>query len=203
VQKLLASVKDKPLEPMVHTMVLRSLKQAVYSPKNAGHYGLASDCYTHFTSPIRRYPDLVVHRLVREKLRHRLDPKRQDHWRKALPGIAAEASARERLAVDAEREFLELKRVQLMQKRVGDLFDGVAVSVTSFGLFVQLSDIFVEGLVHLSNLRDDFYIFDEVRATLRGRRTGRTLRIGQRVRVKLAAANVLKRQLDFELVKVL
>ncbi len=198
-QRVLETVKGRPAEPMIHMMVLRSLKQAVYSPKNAGHYGLASACYTHFTSPIRRYPDLIVHRIVKERLHGRLDAARQEHWRKLLPEVALWTSQRERTAVDAEREFLDLKKVQVMEKRVGESFDGVVSSVTAFGVFVQLDEIFVEGLVHVSNLRDDYYVFDEVRSMLRGRRTGRVLHMGQRVRVKLAAANIAKRQLDFEL----
>jgi len=198
-QKILASVEDQPTEPMVNMMVLRSLKQAVYSTENLGHFGLASTCYTHFTSPIRRYPDLIVHRLVRESLRHQSTPERQVHWRRELPPMASHCSQRERLAQDAERESLELKRVQFMEKHVGSSFDGVVSSVTAFGIFVQLTEIFVEGLVHITNLRDDYYVYDEVRHALRGRRTGKAFRMGQEVRVKLAAANVMKRQLDFEL----
>ncbi len=198
-QNILESVKGTPVEPVIHMMVLRSLKQAVYSPANAGHFGLASACYTHFTSPIRRYPDLIVHRIVKEHLHENLNAQRQGHWKMALPDIGLWASARERAAVEAEREFLDLKKVQVMQKHVGESFDGVVSSVTAFGLFVQLNDIFVEGLVHVSNLKDDYYVYDETRSTLIGRRAGRVLRMGQPARVKLAAANVLKRQLDFEL----
>ncbi|HOW28890.1 MAG TPA: ribonuclease R [Elusimicrobiota bacterium] len=198
-QRVLESVKKQPIEPMIHMMVLRSLKQAVYSPANAGHFGLASACYTHFTSPIRRYPDLIVHRIVKENLNGRLSAERQADWKKSLPGTAVWTSQRERVAVDAEREYADLKKVQVMQKHLGESFDGVISSVTAFGFFVQLDRIFVEGLVHVSNIRDDYYIYDEVRALLKGRRTGRVLHMGQRVRVKLAAANVLKKQLDFEL----
>jgi ribonuclease R len=198
-QGVLESVKQSPVEPMIHMMVLRSLKQAVYSPNNEGHFGLASACYTHFTSPIRRYPDLIVHRIVKEHRHRALTPERQEHWKKYLPPAALWTSQRERVASDAERELLDLKKVQVMEKRIGESFDGVVSSVTSFGFFVQLDEVFVEGLVHISNLRDDYYIYDEIRSTLRGRRTGRVLRMGQKVRVKLAAANTAKRQLDFEL----
>ncbi len=198
-QTVLESVKQSPLEPMVHMMVLRSLKQAVYSASNAGHFGLASACYTHFTSPIRRYPDLIVHRIVKEHLRRASSPERPDHWKNYLPQAALWTSARERVAVEAERELMDLKKVQVMEKRVGESFDGVVSSVTAFGIFVQLDEVFVEGLVHISNLREDYYVYDELRSLLRGRRTNHVLRMGQKVRVKLAAANTSKRQLDFEL----
>ncbi|MEK6543462.1 MAG: ribonuclease R [Elusimicrobiota bacterium] len=198
-QHLLASTKGKLTEPMVQKMVLRSLKQAIYSAVNAGHYGLASSCYTHFTSPIRRYPDLIVHRIVKEHLRCSLSNERQAFWKKTLPQTALLSSQRERIAVDAEREFMDLKKIQVMEKHVGDSFDGVISSVTAFGIFVELTDIFVDGLVHISNLRDDYYIYDEERSMLRGKRTNRLLQMGQKVRIKLAAANLLKRQLDFEL----
>jgi ribonuclease R len=198
-QKVMAGVRGKPVEPMVHMMILRSLKQAIYSPKNAGHFGLASASYTHFTSPIRRYPDLIVHRLVKEKTNGRLTPARQKEWKDQLTELTADASVRERVAVEAEREFLDLKRAQLMTRRVGETFDAVVTGVTSFGLFVQPTSVFVEGLVPLTELKDDYYTYDELRAQLRGRRTGRVYRFGQPVRVRLAAANTEKRQLDFAL----
>ena len=198
-QKVMAGVKGKPVEPMVHMMILRSLKQAVYSPKNAGHFGLASSAYTHFTSPIRRYPDLIVHRLAKERANARLTPPRQAEWKAQLTELTADASVRERIAVEAEREFLDLKRAQLMTRRVGETFDAVVTGVTSFGLFVQPTTVFVEGLVPMTELGDDYYQYDELRAQLRGRRTGKVYRFGQPVRVRLAAANTEKRQLDFVL----
>lgn len=198
-QKVLGGVKGKPVEPMVNMMILRSLKQAIYSPKNAGHFGLASAAYTHFTSPIRRYPDLLVHRLVKERLRGRLDLGRQEIWKTRLGPWTADASARERVAVEAEREFLDLKRAQLMTRRVGETFDAIITGVTSFGIFVQPTAVFVEGLVPVAGMADDYYQFDELRAQLRGRRTGKLFHLGQKVRVRLAAANSEKRQLDFVL----
>lgn len=185
-----------PLQPLVHLMVLRSLKQAVYSPTNKGHYGLASACYTHFTSPIRRYPDMIVHRILKERLHHRY---REAVWKMELPVICAHTSKRERLAVDAEREYLDIQKVRLMESRIGETFTGVISSVTNFGLFVQLTEFFVEGLVHVTSLGNDFFIFDEARMILRGRRSGRQFAMGQKVQVKLAAANILKHQLDFQL----
>ena len=197
---VLASVikasESTPIQAIVHLMVLRSLKQAVYSPVNKGHYGLASACYTHFTSPIRRYPDLIVHRIIKEGLHAQ---GRDGYWKKELPGIATHTSKRERTAVDAEREYLDIQKVRLMESRVGKTFSGVISSVTNFGLFVQLNEFFVEGLVHITNLGKDYFVYDETRMTLRGRNSGQTFEVGQKVTVLLAAANVLKRQLDFQL----
>jgi len=195
-QHIIKTSEGTPVQAMVHLMILRSLKQAVYSPVNKGHYGLASACYTHFTSPIRRYPDLIVHRILKERLESRY---REAHWKKELPVIAAHTSRRERIAVDAEREYLDIQKVRLMESRVGETFTGVISSVTNFGLFVQLNEFFVEGLVHVTGLGNDYFVYDEARMTLRGRKSGRTFSMGQKVTVKLAAANVLKHQLDFQL----
>ena len=197
-QQILTLCQGMPTERLVESLTLRSLKQAVYSAINKGHFGLASKCYTHFTSPIRRYPDLLVHRLIRMSLRHeksRLPVKEQIE---KIAAIALKSSKRERLAVDAEREYFDVLKVRLMQEHVGDEFEGVISSVTNFGFFVQLREHFVEGLVRLANIKQDFFIFDELRMSLRGRRTGLTFQLGQSVRVKLAAANIVKRQLDLE-----
>jgi ribonuclease R len=196
-QRVIQASQGTPAQAMVHMMVLRSLKQAVYSAVNKGHFGLASACYTHFTSPIRRYPDLIVHRILKERLHGRYQEAR---WKKELPGIATHTSRRERVAVDAEREYINLQKVRLMDSRVGETFTGVISSVTNFGFFVQLNEFFVEGLVHVTTLGSDYFVYDEARMTLRGRRTGRAFGMGQAVQVRLAAANAVKRQLDFELV---
>jgi ribonuclease R len=197
-QKVIRASQGTPSQAMVHVMVLRSLKRAVYSAVNKGHYGLASACYTHFTSPIRRYPDLLVHRMIKDRLQGR---SREAHWKKELPALAAHASRRERLAVDAEREYLDLQKVRLMEPRVGETFTGAISSVTNFGFFVQLDEFFVEGLVHVTTLGKDYFIFDEPRMELRGRRSGRRFFMGQKVKVRLAAANPLKHQLDFQLIQ--
>ncbi len=194
---VLSASEGTPIQPMVHLMVLRSLKQAVYSSVNKGHYGLASVCYTHFTSPIRRYPDLVVHRLLKERMHH---VERRSFWEKELPSIATHTSKCERAAVDAEREFMDIQKVRLMESHVGERFSGSISSVTNFGFFVQLDPYFVEGLVHVTNLGNDFFVFDEARMILTGRRTGRVFALGQKVKVQLAAANLVKHQLDFELI---
>lgn len=197
-QQILSACQGKPTERLVESLTLRSLKQAVYSAINRGHFGLGSKSYTHFTSPIRRYPDLLVHRLIRNMLHNeksRLTPKERTE---AIAEIAVQSSKRERLAVDAEREYFDVLKVRLMSAHVGEDFDGIISSVTSFGFFVQLREHFVEGLVRLANMKDDFYIYDEIRMSLRGRRTGNSFHLGQEVRVKLAAANLAKRQLDLE-----
>jgi len=198
-QNVIKASQGSPIQALVHIMILRSLKQAVYSPMNKGHYGLASACYTHFTSPIRRYPDLIVHRIVKERLQNKF---REAHWKKELPIICAHTSRRERVAVDAEREFLDIQKVRLMESRVGQDFTGVISSVTNFGIFVQLDEFFVEGLVHVTTLGNDYFVFDEPRMELRGRRSGQVYSMGQKVKVQLAAANVLKHQLDFKLLSL-
>jgi ribonuclease R len=198
-QRVIGLTEDRPVQPIVQMMILRSLKQAIYTPINKGHFGLASACYTHFTSPIRRYPDLIVHRIVRDRLRHKLTPERKNHWEKEVPRIALHSSKRERVAVDAERDYTGLQKVNLMKERIGSDFTATITGVAAFGFFVQLNEVFVEGMVPVATL-DDFYIFDEVRMRFIGRRSGRKFWIGQKVQVRLVEANPLKRQLEFQLV---
>lgn len=195
-QHIVKASSGLPIQPLVHLMVLRSLKQAVYSPTNKGHFGLASACYTHFTSPIRRYPDLLVHRMIKERLTSQY---RRQKWELELPAITARASRRERVAVDAEREYLDIQKARLMEPFVGQEFTGFVSSVTNFGIFVQLDRYFVEGLVHITNLPNDYFMFDEARMVLRGKRSGRMFSMGQKVKVQLAKADPIKHQLDFEL----
>jgi ribonuclease R len=196
---ILKVTEGTPRQTLVHLLVLRSLKQAIYSPMNKGHYGLASKCYTHFTSPIRRYPDTLVHRMVKERL-HNID--RADYWTQELTPLAAHCSKRERVAVEAEREYLDIQKTRFMEPYVGEEFDGVVTSVTNFGLFIQLTKYFVEGLVHVTSLGDDYYVFDEARMSMTGQRTHKLYALGTKVKVKLVAANVIKHQLDFQLVGV-
>jgi len=192
-QAVLDTVAQRPEARLVHTVLLRAMQQARYAPEPLGHFGLAIDAYMHFTSPIRRYPDLVAHRLLRfaRTGRGRVPPD--------LPAIAEESSRRERVAVDAEREIVQLKRVQFMQDKVGVEYDGVVSGVTGFGFFVELRDVFVEGLVHVGTLGDDFYEHVEAHHLLRGRRTRRTFRVGDPVRVTVAGVSVARRQIDFVL----
>ena len=198
--EVLRHVKGRPDQNVINRLILRTLKQAVYSTKNQGHYGLASSCYTHFTSPIRRYPDLCVHRILKSSLRGNPSPALRS-WEHGLPQIALHSSLRERLAQEAEWESQDLKKVKFMKSRVGKAFSGIITSVTSFGFFVELADYQVEGLVRVESLEDDYYLYDEMRLTLRGRRTHRVFHPGQKVHVLLADANESKRQMEFQLIR--
>ena len=193
VAAVLTQAEGRPEARLIHTVLLRAMQQARYDTLPLGHFGLATDCYTHFTSPIRRYPDLVIHRLLDVALRGagRVPPD--------LPDIAAEASARERIAMEAEREIVQLKKIQFMQDKVGQTHSGFISGTANFGLFVELDDVFVEGLVHVSTLGDDFYQHDERAHCLRGRRTRRTFRLGDPIRVTVAGVSVERRQIDFAL----
>lgn len=186
-QKILVKVKGLPAEKIITSYALRTMQQARYSPENLGHFGLAAKFYTHFTSPIRRYPDLIVHRALREGNLKNLEEK------------ARQSSERERRAIEIERETLDLKAVEYMQRFIGQNFDGVIESVTNFGFFVEL-DNGVDGLVRAAELKDDYYAFVEREFALIGQSTGKIYKIGDNVRVKLVSANEKLRQLTFELV---
>jgi len=200
-QQLLEEVKGKPEEIIISTVMLRSMKQARYDAESLGHYGLSTDFYTHFTSPIRRYPDLIVHRRIREWLEfgEQLSEKRLAYWQEQLPVIAEHASQRERVAVDAERETDALKKAEYMLEHIGEEFEGVISGVTAFGLFVELPNT-VEGLVHISYLTDDYYHYHEKMYALIGERTGKQFRIGDVVQVRVSNVNVEERTIDFEIV---
>ncbi|WP_090855957.1 ribonuclease R [Paraliobacillus sp. PM-2] len=199
-QKVLEMVQGEQEEMIISKLMLRSMKQAKYDPQSIGHFGLATNFYTHFTSPIRRYPDLIVHRLIRTYLVNKqMDEKTQHHWKDRMPEIAKHASEKERAAVDAERETDDLKKAEYMQDKIGEEFDGVISSVTNFGLFVELPNT-VEGLVHVSYLTDDYYHFDERAYAMIGERTGNIFRIGDEITVKVANVNIEERAVDFEIV---
>ncbi|MFZ5640876.1 MAG: ribonuclease R [Bacillota bacterium] len=200
-QDIVTRVEGRPEQRVVNTILLRSMKQARYSEENLGHFGLAAKFYTHFTSPIRRYPDLVIHRIIKEIIRQgSLSDKRRAKLVKFLPDAAVQSSERERLAMEAERDSVDLKKVEFMQDKVGQEFDAIISSVTPFGMFVELENL-VEGLVHVTTLHDDFYEFVENQYSLVGRHTRRIFRIGQQVRVQLTRVNIDERQLDFELLE--
>ena len=186
-QKILSKVKNMPAERVITSYALRTMQQARYSPENLGHFGLAAKFYTHFTSPIRRYPDLIVHQALRGTLI------------KNLEEISRQSSERERRAIEIERETLDLKAVEYMERYIGQNFDGMIESVTNFGFFVEL-DNGVDGLVRAADLKDDYYGFVEREFALIGTRTGKSYQIGDNVRVKLISANKKLRQLTFELV---
>ncbi|RKQ35528.1 ribonuclease R [Oceanobacillus halophilus] len=199
-QKVLEEIKGDPEEMIVSKLMLRSMKQAKYDPNGIGHFGLATEFYTHFTSPIRRYPDLIVHRLIRTYLiEKKLDNKTTTSWKEKMPEIARHTSERERRAVDAERDTDDLKKAEYMQDKVGEEFTGVISSVTNFGMFVELPNT-VEGLVHISFLTDDYYHYDERSHALIGERTANIYRVGDEVKVRVAEVNMEEHAVDFELV---
>ena len=172
-QRLLAAAADTPYEKLINHVLLRTMRQAVYSDKNLGHFGLAFEDYTHFTSPIRRYPDLIVHRLLKKALRKEYTAKERERVAASLPEITSHTSARERNAMEAEREIVDLKKVQFMKDKAGEVLPGIVSGVTSFGFFVELKDYFVEGLVHVTSLKDDYYVFTEKKHMLVGEKTKR------------------------------
>lgn len=197
-QELLNEIKGKPEEMLISTICLRHMKQARYSSENIGHFGLAFENYTHFTSPIRRYADLIVHRLLKDVMGKRhVIKKRLSVWEEKLPEIARQTSERERVADDAEEDIVKLKRVQFMMDRIGDKYEGIISGVTAFGIFVELEEIFVEGLIHVSSMSDDYYTFNEKDHSLAGRRRKKRFRIGDRVKVKVENVSIEKRQIDF------
>jgi len=192
-QHLLDEVRGKPEERLVNTVLLRSMKQAHYSDKNLSHYGLALDCYTHFTSPIRRYPDLLVHRQLRKMIEGK-HPTKEDFSQEAQ-----HLSQRERVAMEAEREILKRYRVKFMEERVGKQFNGFISGVTPFGFFVELEEFFVEGLVPIRNLPDDYFLYDERGYRLIGKRSKKIFRIGDRVRIVVDKVNPERQQIDFRM----
>lgn len=199
-QTLLEEAKGTPEEIIISKVLLRSMKQAKYDADNKGHFGLSTEFYTHFTSPIRRYPDLIVHRMIRETFKPGgFSDDRMAEWFAKMPEVAEHTSNRERTAVDAERETDDLKKAEFMQQHLGDEFDGVVSSVTSFGMFIELPNT-IEGLVHISYLTDDYYDFQEKQYALVGQRTGRMFRIGDEIRVKVLNVNVDEHTIDFEVV---
>ena len=198
IQRLLHEAEGRPEERMLNYSLLRCMKQARYAAENLGHFGLASGCYCHFTSPIRRYPDLVVHRILKALLARGKQAEKQLAIAAANLGETAEhTSTRERVAMEAERDVVEMKKLLYMQQHVGDEFDGCIAGVTGFGFFVELDELFVEGLVHISTLADDLYSFDEKRHSLVGRRLAKSYRIGDAARVKVAAVNPGTRRIEF------
>lgn len=201
-QKVLDDIQGEPEEMVVSKLMLRSMKQAKYDPISVGHFGLATEFYTHFTSPIRRYPDLIVHRLIRTYLiEKKMDAKTISHWKERLPEIARHASMMERRAVDAERDTDDLKKAEFMQDKIGEEFTGIISSVTNFGMFVELENT-VEGLIHVSFLTDDYYRYDEQHQVLIGERTANVFRVGDEVRVRVAGVNMDEFTIDFELVGI-
>lgn len=196
IQKLLDKVEGTPEEALISRLTLRSMRQAKYTTQNLGHFGLATKYYTHFTSPIRRYPDLQIHRIIKECLDGKMDGKRTSHYEKILPEVAVKSSALERRADEAERETDKMKKVQYMEQFIGEEFDGVISGVTNWGFYVELPNT-VEGLVHINELRDDYYLFDELHYELIGEMTRRTYKLGQPIRVQVTGCDRFAKTIDF------
>lgn len=199
-QKLLDQVADTPEEALIARLTLRSMKRAAYSTECTGHFGLATSYYCHFTSPIRRYPDLQIHRIIKEFLRGRLKEERIAHYAEILPSVAKHSSETERRADEAERETDKLKKVQYMEGHIGEIFEGVVSGVTGWGFYVELPNT-VEGLVHVNSMTGDYFSYDENHYELVGQMTGRTYKLGQTLKVKAVFADRFTRTIDFVLAK--
>ncbi len=198
-QLLTHEVKGKKEEVLINTLLLRSLKKARYSEENEIHFGLASKYYCHFTAPIRRYPDLQIHRIIKAYINGKLNPMEQERFHIYLPKVADHTSTTERTAEEAEREVEDLKKAEYMSKRIGEEYEGIISSLTHFGMFVQLDNT-IEGLVHFSNMIDDYYHFDEENYYIIGEHTNKIYRLGDNVKIKVMNADLIRRTIDFMLI---
>jgi len=198
IQKLLDTMEGTPEEMLISRLTLRSMKQARYTVECSGHFGLACQYYCHFTSPIRRYPDLQIHRIIREQLRGRLSEKRLEHYQERLPGIAERSSKMERRAEEAERETEKLKKAEYMEGHIGEVFEGVISGITSWGIYVELPST-VEGMIHVSKLPGDYFVYDENTYEMVGQDTGRKYRLGESVRVRVDGVERMTRSIDFSI----
>jgi ribonuclease R len=202
-QRLIDRMKGTPEERPIAALMLRTMQKARYDAVSLGHFGLAAEAYTHFTSPIRRYPDLVVHRMLRESRGPAASAARHAELEDELPETARHASEMERRADEAERELLQWKKVRFMADKVGEEFEGFVTGVAQFGLFIELVEHFVEGLVHVSSMADDYYRFVEQQHVLRGENTGKAYRLGDRVAVQVVRVDGERRQIDLGIVEIL
>lgn len=194
-QKLLSKIEGSQEEALISRLTLRSMKQAKYTTENTGHFGLACDHYCHFTSPIRRYPDLQIHRIIKEQLRGRLREERISHYREILPDIANHSSKMERRADEAERESVKLKKAQYMEKHIGEIYEGVISGITGWGIYVELENT-IEGMIRVSDLEGDFFIYDESQYEMVGEKTGKRYKLGERLTVQVKAADRSERTID-------
>jgi ribonuclease R len=200
IQKLLIDIEGKKEEAIISRLALRSMKQAKYTTTNDGHYGLATKYYCHFTSPIRRYPDLQIHRIIKDGINGRLDDNKLKKYENFLPDIVKKSSEYERRAEEAERESIKLKKVEYMSKFIGEEYEGVISGVTAWGLYVELPNT-IEGLIHVTSLDDDYYIHDEKKHCYIGERTSKIYSIGDIVKVELVGTDRMQRTIDFNIVK--
>lgn len=198
IQKLLAKIEGTPQETLISRLALRSMRRAQYAPDNAGHFGLAAKYYTHFTSPIRRYPDLQIHRIIKDHLRGRMNEERIQHYQSILPDVTRQASDTERRAEEAERETIKLKKAEYMSKRIGRVYEGVISGITVWGIYVELPNT-IEGMVHVANMQDDHYDYSDDRYEMAGVHTGKVYKLGQTVYVRVIGADSLTRTIDFEM----
>jgi len=199
-QRLLNDVRGKDEESVINEVAIRSMAKAIYSEKNIGHFGLGFKYYTHFTSPIRRYPDLIVHRLL-DEYSHKMPLRRRQHLADILPDLCAYSSERERVAMEAERASVKVMKVEYMKRHLGDEFHAIISGVMKFGLFVEITDLLVEGLVRIRDMEDDFYIHDEKHYSLIGKRTKKRYRLGDKVRIQVVRVDPKEREIDFILLE--
>lgn len=197
-QKLLGKIEGTPEETMISRITLRSMKQARYTTENSGHFGLAVQYYAHFTSPIRRYPDLQIHRIIKENIEGKLNEQRIEHFHRLLPGIASQTSMTERRADEAQREVDKLKKVEYMSEHIGETYEGVISGLTNWGMYVELPNT-CEGMIRLQSLNDDYYYYDESKFALVGEASGKTYNLGEKVIIYVADTDKIMRTVDFKL----
>ena len=197
-QMLTEEIRGKKEETVISTLLLRSMRKARYSEENDIHFGLASNHYSHFTSPIRRYPDLMIHRIIKENINGNLNEKRIKKLEKLLPKVAEQTSNTEKRAEEAEREVEDLKKAQFMLDKIGEEYEGIISSLTNFGIFVQLDNT-IEGLIHFNDMVDDYYHFDEEKYYIIGERTNRIFKLGEKVNIVVNNVNLNKKNIDFQL----
>ena len=196
IQQVLKEIEGLECEPFFARLLLRSMKQAKYTTDCIGHFGLAARYYCHFTSPIRRYPDLQIHRIIKENLRSRMTKEKKQHYKEILPDVASRSSMLERRAEEVERETVKMKKAEYMMAHIGEEFEGIISGVTEWGFYVELSNT-IEGLVHVNLLTDDYYEYDREHYTLTGEDTGKVYKMGQKIRVKVSKADLATRTVDF------
>ena len=199
-QKLLTKIEDTPVEGLISRLTLRSMKQAKYSVECVGHFGLAAQYYCHFTSPIRRYPDLQIHRIIKETLHNKFTTRRFSHYDAILPKVAEQSSKMERRAEEVEREVCKLKKAEYMRRRIGEVHEGIISGVTNWGIYVELPNT-IEGMVHVSILPGDYYYYDEKTYSMVGERTGRTFKLGEKAKIRVKDVDMMLKNIDFELVE--